>query len=566
MKNSILRYGKKSMALVALMFILATFPIYAAAPNSGAVLEGAKPPAVTQQPAAKGPIITVEGQEPAAQSDGQQKIPVKGFRIGGESPLPADELLGLVKGEAGKDLTLGQLNTLANKITQYLRQQGYLVAFAYIPAQDIQDGVVEIAVVPGRYGQIKVSGNGHIDSDRLRAMLFCAKPGQIIAQGPLERALLLVGDLAGVSVKATLTPGEANGTADLVLETADTAKVSGAAYVDNWGSRYTGRGRYGTQVSVNNLSETGDTFSFGGLTTGGGINDYNLGYNAPLGNNGAKLEISHSHVSYTLGEEFADLGATGRAVITSYDISYPFVRSRTFSLYGAFGYDAKQLRDDIAGYGSYSPRTSGLWNLGLSGDFADQLWGGGTNTFSLTHYRGKLDFSDADALATDAATAQTSGDFAKTMLTYQRQQYVAKNLNFNFSFNGQLADKNLDSSEKLYLGGADGVRSFPQGEAAGDEGYKMTGELRWRLAGLSAGPNNLYLNTFYDYGSVIINKDPYSTDPNRRSLTALGMGLLWTRDRDYAIRLDYAWKVGGEQATADTDKSGRLWLQGVKYF
>lgn len=541
-------------------------PVFAGAaqPNSGTALEGAKPP-VLEQPRTQSPSITVEGQAPAVQ-EGGEKIPVKGFYLTGEVPLPENQLLPLIQTETNKDLTLADLNKIAGKITQYLRAQGYLVAFAYIPAQDIKDGDVEIAVVPGKYGQIKISGGGHISPDRLKAMLFAARPGSIIAQEPLERALLLIGDLAGVSVKATLVPGEAAGTADLVLETADTAKVSGAAYADNWGNRYTGQTRYGTQVSINNFSGSGDTFNFGGLSTFDGINDYNLGYSAPLGNDGAKLTVSHSHVGYTLGEEYAELGATGRAVVTSYTISYPFLRSRAFNLYGAFGYDVKHLKDDISGYGSYSSRSSGLWNLGLSGDFADSFLGGGTNAFSLTHYRGKLDFNDADALASDASTAKTNGNFTKTVLTYQRQQFVATNLNFKLSFTGQLADKNLDSSEKLYLGGADGVRSFPQGEAAGDEGYKLTGELRWRLPGLSAGPNNLYFNTFYDYGSVIINKTPYSTDTNRRSLTALGMGLLWTRDRDYAIRLDYAWKVGGDQATADTDKSGRLWLQGVKYF
>lgn len=556
------RFNTTTVFLALLLSIMP--PALALPPNSGTVLQGTKPP-VIQQPAGQAPVITVEGQQPATTSGGET-VPVKGFRFSGESPVPESELLNLTKSEAGKELDLSQLNTLAGKITQYLRQQGYLVAFAYIPAQDIKDGTVEIAVVPGKYGQIKISGNARFSPDRLKAMLFAVQPGDVISRMPLERALLLGGDLAGISIKATLAPGAAAGTADLILETANTAKMSGAAYADNWGNRYTGRTRNGTQVSVNNPSGTGDTFSFGGLTTFARLDDYNLGYSAPLGNNGAKLEISHSHVSYTLGEDFADLGATGRAIITSYDISYPFIRSRVFSLYGSFGYDVKHLRDDISGYGSYSPRTSGLWNLGLSGNFADQLWGGGANAFSLTHYRGKLSFNDATALANDAVTARTSGDFNKTVLTYQRQQSVAKNLSFNLNFTGQLANKNLDSSEKLYLGGADDVRSFPQGEAAGDEGYRLTGELRWRLPGLSAGANNLYLNTFYDYGSVIVNKDPYSTDPNRRSLTALGLGLLWTRDWDYALRLDYAWKVGGEQATADRDKSGRVWLQGVKYF
>lgn len=558
--------NKKKLLTSLILSALAAAPAYAATlPNSGTALEGVKPPLV-QQKKEKAPTISIEGREPAVSADGQQKILVKGFHLDGEPPLPEDELLKLTQGEVGQEMTLGQLNKLADKITQYLRQKGYLVAFAYIPAQDIKEGIIEITVVPGKYGQLKISGNADVRSDRLRDMLFAVRPGGIITQGPLERALFLINDLAGISVKANLTPGDVPGTADLILEVTDTAKISGAVYADNWGNRNTGRTRYGTLMTVNNLNNYGDSFSLGGLTTGQGINDYNFGYSAPLGHNGAKAAVQYSHVGYSLDEDFADLGATGRAAVTSYDISYPFIRSRSFSLYGTLGYDSKHLRDDIAGYDSYSPRTSKLWNLGLSGNFSDSWLGGGANDFSLAYSRGKLNFNNAAALASDASYAQTNGHFNKTVLTYQRQQYVAANLSFNLNFTGQLANKNLDSSEKLFLGGADGVRAFPQGEASGDQGYKVTGELRWLLPHLSTGKDRIFLNGFYDYGSVIVNKDPYSRGANRCSLMGAGLGLLWTRGGDYTIRLDYAWKLGNDQATADTDKNGRIWLQGITYF
>ncbi|MDR7869165.1 MAG: POTRA domain-containing protein, partial [Sporomusaceae bacterium] len=126
--------------------LLAGLPAYAAPPNTGAVLEGAKPPAAVKPPAEnKEPAITVEGRQPAATGTDQAKITVQGFRIGGEPPLAADKLLSLVRAEAGKELSLGELNALAGRLTKHMRQQGYLVAFAYIPAQDIRDGMVEIA-------------------------------------------------------------------------------------------------------------------------------------------------------------------------------------------------------------------------------------------------------------------------------------------------------------------------------------------------------------------------------------------------------------------------------------
>lgn len=557
-------HRKKILSIVTLLALVAS-PAYAALrPDSGTVLQGSQPPVVLPS-VQKAPAITVQGQEMPKQDSDGQPIMVSGFRFTGQLPVPNEELMNVIANKAGKTLTLAELNQLADHITQHLRQQGYLVAFAYIPAQDIREGIVEISIVPGKYGQIKVSGTGHMDGKQLQDMLFAARSGNLITRAPLERALLLLNDLAGVSVKATLTPGADNGTADLILEVEDTAKMRGNTYVDNWGNPYTGRTRAGFQLIVNNFSNRGDAFNLGGLTTGAGVHNYNLGYSTNIGDNGAKFEIKHSQVNYRLGGEFAASGASGEAIVTSYTVSYPLLRTRAFNLYGSAGYDDKHLRDDIAGSASYSPRKSDLWNLGINGNFADTWLGGGANAFSLTHYRGSLGFSNAAAAATDASAANTAGHFAKTLFTWQRQQYVASNLDVTFSFTGQLADKNLDSSEKLYLGGTDGVRAFAQGEAAGDQGYKLTGELRWRLPGLSNRANNLYLNTFYDYGSVIVNKYAYSTDANRRSLRGAGLGLLWTRTPDLSIRLDYAWKIGNG-TTTNENRNGRFWLQGIKYF
>jgi hemolysin activation/secretion protein len=206
------------------------------------------------------------------------------------------------------------------------------------------------------------------------------------------------------------------------------------------------------------------------------------------------------------------------------------------------------------------PRISGMWNLGLSGDFADSFGGGGKNRFSLDYYRGKLKISDSEALANDSDKA--NGDFAKAVFIYQREQYMGDNINFYMSFTGQVANKNLDSSEKLFIDGPEGVRAFLPGEVSGDQGYKVTGEFRWRLPGWSDVDNDCYLNLFYDYGSVIISKRPSSAGSNRRSLMATGLGLLWMAKPDYTVRLDYAWKIGRNEAT----DNGRLWLQVNRYF
>lgn len=551
-------YSKGCISLLVLPFFLVSAPACAAVlPDSGTALEGVKPPPAQQQ-APQGSDITVQEPQPENPDTGQEKIWVKDFYFCGELPVAQQELEKCLAGAAGQEMSLHRLNQLADKLTQYLRQRGYLVAFAYIPAQTLRDGSVEIALVPGKYEKIDISSTADIAPERLKAMLPAARSGKIIRRQELERNLLLINDLNGIAVQASLRPGQMPGTADLTLHAASTAGASGVVYMDNWGNRYSGQIRSGVQYSLNNPGRLGDRLDIGGLLTEDKrMGDYNLSYSLPLGYHGLRLTLGHSRVHYTLGDEFAALDANGEAVTDNLTLAYPLVRRRNVNLTGAIGYDHKKLSDDTNSSAA-SPRTSRLGNAALNGSFSDSWLGGGNNSFSLMRYWGNLSGGDSSMAA--------ASQFNKTVFTFERQQYVARNLTFAFSFIGQLADGNLDSSEKLYLGGADGVRAYPQGEAAGDQGYRLSGEFRWRLPGLSKQSSSVCLTSFYDYGSVILDKHPSAAGDNRRSLAGAGLGMLWTRDNDFMLRLAYAWKTGQEKAQSDHDKNGRFWIQGVKYF
>ena len=79
---------------------------------------------------------------PALKAPESARFPVKGFRISGAAAFTEAELLPLLKDFVGKELSLADLLRAADTITRYYRDRGYFVARAYIPAQDIQDGVV----------------------------------------------------------------------------------------------------------------------------------------------------------------------------------------------------------------------------------------------------------------------------------------------------------------------------------------------------------------------------------------------------------------------------------------
>jgi hemolysin activation/secretion protein len=523
-------------------------------PDSGTILEGAKPP---EKPA-ESPAPELKVTQPqAAPADNTRRIQVAGFRFSGELPIPEADLQQVVAAQIGKDLTLNDLNQLAGQITHYLRERGFLVATAYIPAQTIADGQVEIAVVPGKYGVIIINNQAGLTDQRLAGMVAELKEGDIVTQTELERTLLLIKDLPGVDVQATLAPGQTAGTTDLTLNIIDTAKYTGSLYADNWGNRYTGAVRGGFSASSANCTYNGDFLQIGGQTAGHGLKGCNFDYNLPLGYRGAKLAFDYSRVDYTLGKDFKALDANGDTTVAGLTASYPLRRSRKANLYGTIGFDYKDLSDEISGL--VTPKTDRLWKLGLNGNFNDRRRG--VNQYDLTYWRGDLSID-----AASADFGNTAGGFNKLTFNYRRQQALKQQYNLGINFSSQLSDSNLDSSEKFYLGGADGVRAYPQGEAAADQGGLLSVELKRSIPKWSNGQNQIYLAGFSDvgFGQLTRHLNGAKVD-NYRTLADIGLGLGWLR-RNFNLRLDYAVKVGGENAESDKDKRGRIWLQCVRYY
>ena len=148
-----------------------------------------------------------------------------------------------------------------------------------------------------------------------------------------------------------------------------------------------------------------------------------------------------------------------------------------------------------------------------------------------------------------------------------RLQSVTESISLYASINGQFAFKNLDVSEKMELGGMYAVRAYPEGEAYADEGYVLTMEARMKLPKFFERlPGQMQLIGFVDTGSVTVNKNPWTDEPNSRTLSGAGIGINWMDYNNFSMRAYYAFKLGDEVATSAPDSSGRFWIQLVKYF
>lgn len=531
-------------------------PLLAAPPDAGTLLQELTP-TPTLPSGGTGALPEEQAPRPAMKLDTTIRIAVKAVRITGAKAFPEAELQALVADAAGRELTLADLQAYVDRITRHYREAGYIFARAYLPAQEIRDGVVEIAVLEGRLGKLRVDNRSALSDAAVAGRLADLKEGQALTGAALERGLLLLNDLPGVEVRSTLAPGVSVGTTDLDVSLAATSPYAGSLEFDDYGNRYTGDLRLGASFSAGNLAGLADALALRAIASDG--MDYGrLAWQVPVGAAGTQAGAAWSDMRYRLGKDFASLHAHGTATIGSLYLLHPFVRSRADNLNGQLNYDRKRMNDDVDATAVQTRKTVDVLTAGLSGSRLDGLLGGGVSSWSIAYSAGRLEL-DAASLALDRIGHRTAGRYDKLSMNGARLQRLPGDFSLSASLQVQAAGKNLDSSEKMSLGGAQGVRAYPQGEAPADDGWLATLELRYDVGAAWRA------SIFYDGAEGRLNHSPIASDgDNVRRLAGYGVGLAYN-EGDLAAQLGVAWRAG-PQPTADIDRSPRVWLQAIKRF
>ena len=530
-------------------------------PDAGQILrELRQPPSpgVLPQPEAK-PVENV----PEMPVD-DVRITITAFAISGNTAISNEDLQDPLTELLGQRLGLGELRSAAARLTALYRERGYPVARAYLPAQDIRGGKVSIVILEGNIGKVLLRNASSLSDERALAFFKDAAAGAVIRSDQVDRGLLLLNDVPGVgAVRATLQPGATVGSSDMVLELDQGQRYAGNLALDNHGNRYTGHARISGSFVMNNLSGMGDQLSILGLLSNEKLGYGRLAYSIPVGSNGMRAALALSSTRYELAREFAVLDAHGRANSMSLTLAYPFIRRQRATLGGSLSVETKRLTDRIGATETVNEKRAHVLNLGLAANFQDALGGGAATSAELSGSFGRLKIDSPTALGIDDLTVRTNGSYRKLYFAGNRLQRLTDQDQLWMAVSAQWAQKNLDSSEKFLLGGAGGVRAYPQGEGIGDDGYLATVELRHNFGTALQG------TVFYDAGSVKVNHTVYDTAAaNKRTLAGAGLGfnaVLAGTD----LRASLAWRtVGGDPISvpAGTSKSPTLWVRANRPF
>lgn len=491
-------------------------------------------------------------------------VNVKSFRFQGNTLLNEAQLQRVVTPYLDRKLDFKELQEVTAQVAKRYMAEGRL-ARAFLPAQDVTNGQVTIQILEARYGGAQVEQSGQrLAPEQARAML---EQGQVRGQAldlvALDRALLLVGDLPGVKASASLVPGGAPGETAVTVSLRDQDFLTGQVSADNAGTRSTGAIRVNASVALNSGLGLGDQLT-AQLSQSQGASFVRVGATAPVGPQGVRLGVNASALRYKLvGRDFEALAARGTASSVGLEASYPLIRSRDRNVLLQAAADSKRFTNKANGIEQSNYKSESLTLAAVANQF-DDLGGGGATTAYLGLQFGRLNLDGSRSQALDATGARTDGSFHKLRYQVTRNQAVAGDWSVYGSVQGQWANRNLDSSERFYLGGPQGVRAYPVSEAGGSSGQLANVELRWRLG------DGWRASGFVDWGHITtyVNADfNGAPTPNSYSLKGAGLSVDYTGPGGLDASFVWARRLGDNPSAsaAGRDQDGslernRFWL------
>ena len=529
-------------------------------------------PAPAKAPAAETPAAqpTPAKPEKAEAAEPPASIVLKEIRFRGVKSFSNDSMNAMVAKFIGIPLQYDDLLDVAFAVENFYKKNNYL-ARVMLTQQDITEGVLTLDVMESVLSKVKVEqqlAGLPSTQDHVLALIERQSPqGRQFTADTLDRGLSLANEVPGVSVTGSLHQGDEEGETELILKMYKQQSRQAELVADNIGSRATGTNRVMGNYSFINPTGYGDLLSLSTIVTKGS-EYFRSAYSLPVGLDGWRAGLNASAMDYkVIVGDIGVVGAVGKAFTQGLEFLYPLERSPNASSTVTLSAEAKQFTNIMATGNVLSEYDAEVLVAQFSGVDRDFSKASGLLNYSVAFSHGQVRLQDGSSYqASDMTGNRTEGGFNKIRLNLNYLEAWDKNTDLYVGYSGQLADHNLDSSEKFQLGGAMGIRAYPTGEGSGSDGRMLNFEIRHRFE------NGITLTGFYDWGQVDELHIPNTSNPtlkNSYELHGYGVSAAYNFQNGVSAKATWATRDGenpNPKIPSGTDQDGsrdrnRFWLQ-----
>ncbi len=504
--------------------------------DPGSIEELVTPP---PQPRSELPEIDVPpDSEQLPPADATERFfELKDVVINGNTVFDDDELSSIWEPYLGTEIALALLWEFRAQITVRYRNAGYILSQAVVPAQEIDDGVVELAIVEGFVDNVIIEGDIGGAFAQITEKTVRIKEAVPLHADVLERYMLLINDLAGISAQSVLRPSPLQSGASELVIFLEEQKYAGSVGIDNYGSRFLGREQANVALVANNLYGAFDSTELRGLVSVDveELQFVALTHYVPIATEGTMLSLSGSFAHTKPGSSLSSQDIEGTSFGFSAIATHPLIRTRTENFSLAGGFRSRDSENTTSGIDLSKDRIRALTFSGTY-DFVDAYRG--INLIGIEVAQG-LDILSARGKGdNDPPPSRANGrsDFTKIEAGVTREQYLARGWSVKGSLKGQYALSQLLSSEQFGFGGEEFGRGYDGFEISGDHGIAAKLQLQYGGASSWKYLDSYQAYTFFDVGRTWLIDDDAADDDE--TATSTGAGVLFNLEYNAAAKLE----------------------------
>ena len=404
-------------------------------------------------------------------------------------PVEVQQFVFLIREQLRKrGVTMGMIETVADTITQYYRERGFILAKAYIPKQQVRDGVVTLTLLLGELGEVEVDGAKRV-SPTLIGRTFKRDMYKPVTNSKIDEALALVNDIPGLHAQGFLSPGTQVGDTKMTVKVNEEKWTTVNLRLDNHGSKSTSKNRAYADVYIHNPLGFGDELYLGLLKT------YNpdqstygaFRYNSFILNPRWRGSIGYSNNDFvsrnlrSVGQSFF----TGESQVADIGTSYIFRRSRVSNYSAELKYmdidteldtQSNVTEEDVN-------KVSLAFNFDLLNEKRRHLYLGDV----AIHHAGLYEKGGFEGEQTGSEAFFT---FNFSMLNFFRFPFTAYETRFLWKTSGQYAAQSLSNLNQMNLTGPTRSRAFSVNGFQADDGLYLG--LDWLLPLPPLGETTLF--------------------------------------------------------------------------
>lgn len=565
MKNAVLcgRHSwRASLVLFAAIGAAGTFCAGAKAqtvPHPSAIPAGVRPGAIEAQfdkeiaPDVTADAAVLSPYEPEQPAEGAAiSFVLRQVIVEGAVSVDQSEISALYADRIGQEIRLAEVFDFARKITTLYADKGYPLSLAYVPVQEIEDGVVRIRVIEGFVASAEAEAESAALKRRLTTFAENISAERPLTNRTLERTLLLANETPGTKVTGVLSRDE---TADGIRMTlaGERKRFAAAVNLNNRASRAVGREQAVARVAMNGVLSGFDQL---GLAAVQSLNADELTvlsgkYSTVLSPSGLTLNLSATRSEAAPGIPFLRvLAFETQGWTASAGVSYPAILSRNTRLHFAATGSWKEFR---SAFGATPNTLDRLWTTDFDAALSIKDSLKGTNAIALTVSRGWNVFDATEPGSPLASRAGAGGQFVSVIADLSRTQVINDWADMTIGVKGQTTNNPLLSSEQCGFGGAGFGRGYDPFEIAGDRCVVALVELRASPSFLDRGWFKAQPFVSFDAGAVRQLGPLAVGEPRTASLYSLAAGARFSVTKHVSIGTEIGVPLKGTVAQEGDD-------------